>query len=315
MSMVGSVKRGFFVGLNTTWTLGKVIFPITIIVTILQYTPILNWMINGVTPIMGLIGLSGDAAIPLVLGNFLNLYAAIGAILTLDLTVKEVFILAVMLSFSHNMLIESSVAKRVGVSIGLTVLVRVGLAFISAIVINLVWKGGGELAQYGLITKNEEVITGWGNILLDAVTKASIGIFQLAIIVIPLMVGIQILKDLQWLAVFSKWMSPFTRVLGMKENTSTTLAAGLFFGLAFGAGVMIPTAKKDGVSKKDLTLAFIFLVGCHAVIEDTLIFIPLGIPVLPLLLVRLVTAIVLTVIVAYIWNRVEANRKEATYEN
>jgi hypothetical protein len=315
MSMVGSVKRGFFVGLNTTWTLGKVIFPITIIVTILQYTPILNWMINGVTPIMGLIGLSGDAAIPLVLGNFLNLYAAIGAILTLDLTVKEVFILAVMLSFSHNMLIESSVAKRVGVSIGLTVLVRVGLAFISAIVINLVWKGGGELAQYGLITKNEEVITGWGNILLDAVTKASIGIFQLAIIVIPLMVGIQILKDLQWLAVFSKWMSPFTRVLGMKENTSTTLAAGLFFGLAFGAGVMIQAAKEDGVSKKDLTLAFIFLVGCHAVIEDTLIFIPLGIPVLPLLLVRLVTAIVLTVIVAYIWNRVEANRKEATYEN
>ena len=51
---------------------------------------------------MSIFGLSGDAAIPLVLGNFLNLYAAIGAILTLDLTVKEVFIIAVMLSFSHD---------------------------------------------------------------------------------------------------------------------------------------------------------------------------------------------------------------------
>jgi hypothetical protein len=314
--MLGSLKRGFFVGLSTTWMLGKVIFPVTIIVSILQYTPVMQWVINAITPLMGWIGLSGDAAIPLVIGNFLNLYAAIGAILTLDLTVKEVFILAVMLSFSHNLIIESTVAKRVGVSVWLTVLVRVGLALFSGFVINLVWKGGGELAQYGLITKQQELIIGWVPIVMDAVSKAFIGIFQLAIIVIPLMIVIQVLKDLHWLDTFSKWMAPLTRVLGMKENTSTTLATGLLFGLALGAGVMIQAAKEDGVSKKDLTLAFIFLVSCHAVVEDTLIFIPLGIPVLPLLLIRLVTAILLTVIVAIVWNRAQPmNRKEAaTYE-
>ncbi len=314
--MVGSMKRGFFVGLKTTWLLGKVIFPITIIVTLLQYTPVMNWVINGITPLMSYIGLSGDAAIPLVLGNFLNLYAAIGAILSLDLTVKEIFILAVMLSFSHNLLVESTVAKRVGVSVGLTVFVRLGLALISAVVINLVWNGGTELAQYGFIMKQEVLITGWWPILLNAVTKALAGIFQLSIIVIPLMIGIQVLKDLNWLDVFSKWMSPFTRALGMNENTSTTLASGLLFGLAFGAGVMIEAAKEDGVSKKDLTLAFIFLVSCHAVIEDTLIFIPLGIPVWPLLLIRLGVAILLTVIVAFVWNKVQREkRKETTYEN
>ncbi|MBM6619024.1 nucleoside recognition domain-containing protein [Bacillus suaedaesalsae] len=311
-----SVKKGCFVGLSTTWTLGKVIFPITLIVTLLQYTPILGWVTTAITPLMKLIGLSGDAAIPLVIGNFLNLYAAIGAILSLDLTVKEVFILAVMLSFSHNLLIESSVAKRVGVSVWIAVTVRLGLAFVSAAVINLVWNGGGELAQYGLISKSSEVATGFGPIVWDAISKALLGIFQLAIIVIPLMIVIQILKDLKWIDVFSKWMAPITRALGMKENTSTTLAAGLLFGLAFGAGVMIQAAKEDGVSKKDLTLAFIFLVACHAVVEDTLIFIPLGIPVLPLLLIRLSVAILLTVIVAFIWNRAQrVNRREApTYE-
>ena len=108
--LVESSKKGIMVGLKTTWTLGKIIFPVTLIVALLQHTPILPWVIKLITPLMNLIGLSGDTAIPLVLGNFLNLYAAIGAILTLDLTVKEVFIVAVMLSFSHNMLIESSVA-------------------------------------------------------------------------------------------------------------------------------------------------------------------------------------------------------------
>ncbi|MBM7661543.1 hypothetical protein JOC85_002346 [Bacillus mesophilus] len=314
--MLGSVKRGFFVGLTTTWTLGKIIFPITIIVSLLQYTPILKWIISAIEPLMGLLGLSGDAAIPLVLGNFLNLYAAIGAILTLDLTVKEVFILAVMLSFSHNMFVESMVAKRVGVSVWLTVVIRVGLSLLSGVVINLVWKGGSELAKYGFISRQEEVITGWLPILMDAVSKALLGIGQLAMIVLPLMIVIQVLKDLKWLDTFSRWMSPFTRVLGMKENTSTTLAAGLLFGLAYGAGVMIQAAKEDGVSKKDLTLAFIFLVSCHAVVEDTLIFIPLGIPILPLLLIRLVVAILLTVVVAVIWNRVQpVNREEATYES
>ncbi|HEX5563925.1 MAG TPA: hypothetical protein VFX34_03105, partial [Sporosarcina sp.] len=61
------------------------------------------------------------------------------------------------------------------------------------------------------------------------------------------------------------------------------------------------------------TLAFIFLVACHAVVEDTLIFVPLGIPVLPLLIIRLVTAFVLTIVVAYMWNQAERKReKEVT---
>lgn len=315
--MLETIKKGAIVGLKTTWTLGKVIFPVTLIVTLLQHTPLLDWVINWISPIMGWFGLSGDAAIPLVLGNFLNLYAGIGAILTLDLTVKEVFILAVMLSFSHNLIIESTVAAKVGIKIWVIVLVRLGLAFISAIVINLVWNGGSELAKYGFVSPtSEEQISGWGSILLNGVEKASLGIFQLAIIVIPLMVVIQILKELKWLDVFSRWMTPITKALGMKENTSTTLASGILFGLAFGAGVMIQAVKEDNVSKKDLTLAFIFLVACHAVVEDTLIFVPLGIPVLPLLLIRVITATLLTMVIAFIWKRVEQNnRKEPIYGN
>ena len=98
----------------------------------------------------------------------------------------------------------------------------------------------------------------------------------------------------------------------MNANTSTTLAAGLLIGLAYGAGVMIQAVQEDGVSKKDVTIAFIFLVACHAVVEDTLIFVPLGIPVLPLLIIRLVTAILLTLAVAFVWRRSEVTkRKEA----
>ncbi|GIN85375.1 putative membrane protein YvoD [Heyndrickxia sporothermodurans] len=305
-----SLKIGLWAGLKTTWTLGKIIFPVTLIVTVLQYTPVLPWIIKLITPLMGIFGLSGDAAIPIVLGNFLNLYAGIAGILSVDLTIKEVFTIAVMLSFAHNLLIESSVAVKVGVKVWIMIAVRVGLAILSAILINLVWKGGQEPAKYGMIQSTENHVTGILAISLQAVENAAFGVYQLAIIVIPLMIGIQILKDLKVLQWFSRIMSPFTRFLGMKENTSTTLAAGLLFGLAYGAGVMIQAVKEDGVSKKDVTLAFIFLVCCHAVVEDTLIFVPLGIPVLPLLLIRLFTAILLTFIVAIIWNRKLPKRQQ-----
>jgi hypothetical protein len=310
--LLHSMKKGLQVGFKTTWALGKIIFPVTLIVALLQYTPLLPWLIEVISPLMKLFGLSGDAAIPLVLGNFLNLYAAIGAILTLDFTVKEVFILAVMLSFSHNMLVESSVALKAGVKLWIVLITRFGLAILSAIVINLVWQGGGEPAQYGMIQAETEQVSGVFAILMVALEKAMLGIFQLALIVIPLMIVIQILKDLEWLKKFSSSMSPVTKSLGMNENTSTTMAAGLLFGLAYGAGVLIQAVNEDGVSKKDITLAFIFLMACHAVVEDTLIFIPLGIPVWPLFLIRLGVAIVLTLIVGFIWKRSGiVRRKEA----
>lgn len=313
--MISSMKKGSIVGLQTVWTLGKIIFPVTLIVSILQYTPVLPWVIELVAPLMSLFGLSGDAAIPLVLGNLLNLYAGIGAILSLELTVKEVFIIAVMLSFSHNLFIETGVALKVGVKLWVVLAVRLGLAFLSGVVIHLVWRGGSEMAKYGMVPAASEEPSGWLAITLQGVEKAGMGIIQLAVIVIPLMIVIQILKDLKWIDRFSNLLAPMTRALGMKENTSMTLAAGLTMGLAMGAGVLIQAVKEDGVSKKDATIAFIFLVACHAVVEDTLIFIPLGIPVLPLLIIRVVVAILLTFTVATIWNRVDAaKRKEIVYE-
>lgn len=312
---VQTLRRGINSGLKTTFELGKVIFPVTLVVSLLQHTPVLPILIDWMSPVMQIFGLPGEAAVPLVLGNLLNIYAAIGAILSLKFTVKEVFILAIMLSFSHNLLIETSVALKSGVKLWVVLSVRLGLAFFSAVIIHLVWSEGGELAQYGMNQPQEETLHNFGAIFLNGLGKAASGVFQLAIIVIPLMIFIQILKDYHFLQYVTKALAPVTRMLGMKENTALTLSVGLLFGLVFGAGVLLKAVKEDGVSRKDATLAFIFLMACHAVVEDTLIFVPLGIPVLPLLMIRLITAFLLTYGVAKLIQRLEAvDRKEMSYE-
>jgi hypothetical protein len=294
-------KKGIHIGLSTSWRLGNIIFPITLMVTLLQHTPVIGWIVYLFAPIMNWFGLPGDAAIVLVLGNLLNLYASIGAMLTMELTIKEVFILAIMLSFSHGLLVETAIVSQIGVKAWIIVLVRLGLAFGSAFLINIVWAGGEDIAEYGLVPGKQDVMQDWWSIFLHGLETAFIGILQVALIIIPIMVGIQILKDIRALPYLAKALTLFTKILGTSNKTGVTLMAGLAFGLSYGAGVIIQAAKEDKLSKKDLYLVSIFLAICHAIIEDTLLFIPLGINVLPLLFIRLILAIILTAITAKLW--------------
>lgn len=302
------LTRGLHKGLDVTWTLSKVIFPVTLIITLLQYTPVLPFFIQLVEPLMGGLGLPGEASVPLVLGFSLNLYAGIAAIVSFDFTVKQVFILAVMLSFAHNLFVESTVAMRVGIRWYIVMFIRLSLAMLSALFIHHFLPFEQKLAQYSMTATEEKTVTSTLDIVLHALTTALESVWSIAMIVVPLMIVMQLFRDLGWLDLLTEKLSPFTRLLGIKSNAAMTLVAGLTIGLAFGAGVMVEAIKDDQVEKKDMYLSFIFLVSCHAVVEDTLIFIPLGIPVFPLFLIRLLTAVILTRIVSIIWTQFEKNK-------
>lgn len=293
--------EGLKSGVRTTWVLGKVVFPVTVAVSVVRYTPLYDGIITGLSPLMGLIGLPGEAAVPLVLGNLLNLYAAIGAILTMDLSVKEVFILALMLGFSHGLPLETAICRRIGVSATLVIGFRVAVAIVAATAVNLVWIGGGEKADYGLVASSSEVPSGVLEILVSALTTAGMGVLQLALIVVPVMLFIQVLKDLGVLDGFARLVRPLMRPLGIAPRGAVTMAGGLIFGLAFGAGVIIEQVREQKFEKREITLMVLFLCACHAVVEDTLIFIPLGVPAGYLLLIRLGTAILLTLLIARLW--------------
>ncbi|SET59619.1 Nucleoside recognition [Natronincola peptidivorans] len=135
---INSIKTGVLKGLETTWMLAKVIIPVYFVVTFLQYTPVIDWIAYLFTPLMTVFNLPGEAAIVLVIGNLLSLYAAIGAMKAIALTNLEITIIAVMLSFSHALLVETAVTKRLGVSVIKVVLIRVGLALVAGLIVGRV---------------------------------------------------------------------------------------------------------------------------------------------------------------------------------
>jgi hypothetical protein len=59
----------------------------------------------------------------------------------------------------------------------------------------------------------------------------------------------------------------------------------------------------------------IFLAACHAIVEDTLLFAPLGVPIYGLFGIRFCVAVILTLIIENIWRRSGImKRKEPSYE-
>ncbi|MCT4593332.1 MAG: nucleoside recognition protein [Anaeromicrobium sp.] len=137
-----SVSKGIKKGLHTTWTLAKIVIPVYVIVTILKYTPVLNFVANIFRPFMKIFNLPGEAVLPLVFGNLVNLYAGTAAMGAIDLTPMQITTIAVMLSFSHSMLVETAVTTKLNAKVSHVVGIRVGLAIVFGI---LVGQLGGAL--------------------------------------------------------------------------------------------------------------------------------------------------------------------------
>lgn len=132
-----TLKRGLKSGIEVTWQLAKVMLPIYFTVTLLKHTPVLDAIARFFAPLMGIFGLPGEAALVLVIGNLVNLYAAIGAIASLSLSLKEISILAIMLSFCHSLPVETALAKKIGLSAVSVIAARMALAVLSGLAFNL----------------------------------------------------------------------------------------------------------------------------------------------------------------------------------
>lgn len=117
-------------------------------------------------------------------------------------------------------------------------------------------------------------------------------------IVIPLMLIIEIIKDLKILDKISGVVKPITRVIGTTKESLLPLLSGLLFGLLYGAGIIIDSVNEGNMHKKEVYLVTIFLGACHAVVEDTLIFTQIGANGWIIFFARLITAIIITSLAA-----------------
>ncbi|AKL94314.1 nucleoside recognition domain-containing protein [Clostridium aceticum] len=135
-------------------------------------------------------------------------------------------------------------------------------------------------------------------ILKEAFLGSINSVYSIAIIVIPIMIVLQLLRDYKILGRIIKPFEFLASIFKISKESILPLLVGVIFGLSYGAGVIIQTSKEGNVSKRDLLLITVFLASCHAVFEDTLIFVAVGANGWLLLGTRLLAAFILTFILS-----------------
>jgi hypothetical protein len=131
------LRLGVRSGLRTFWDLARVMIPAYGITLALEQLGVIGRLATAARPLMQALGLPGDAAVPLVVGYVLNIYAAVGSMQALDLTARQVTVLAVAVLIGHNLVVEGAVLHRAGMNGFAFGALRIVAGLAAAIVANL----------------------------------------------------------------------------------------------------------------------------------------------------------------------------------
>lgn len=131
------LRRGALAGLQTFWDLAKVMVPAYGITLVLDRLGAIEWLTHLARPLMSLLGLPGDAAVPLVVGYVLNIYAAVGSMSALHLSAPQITVLALAILVGHNLIVEGAVLQKAGMNAVAFGALRVVAGLLCAAVANL----------------------------------------------------------------------------------------------------------------------------------------------------------------------------------
>lgn len=130
--------------------------------------------------------------------------------------------------------------------------------------------------------------------LINYIYRLMMFVWDVAKIIFPLMIAIELLRDLNLTNKLIKVFKPMTDFFSIDSKSGFSMAIGVLFGLLYGAGAIIKNIEEDKPDKRSIFLVSMFLSLCHAVIEDSLIFTSIGASFLWVFMSRLLSACVFT---------------------
>ena len=274
---------------SVQWLL-KMMIPITLIVSILNYIGVVHAISSFATPLFNLLGLDGRAALVFVTSILTNIYSAIGVAASLGLDYRSVTILATMCLMAHNLIIESTIQKKTGASATAITLFRILSALSAGFLLNRILPesfSGTLLLPTSLSqpTSVSELFINW----LQVTLPLSIQIF---IVIICLYILQNILKEFKIINYLTRPLHPLMTVLGLPHSTTFLWIVANTLGLAYGGTVLVSEIKNGRLTSDDVSLLNTSIAETHSLLEDSFLFASIGIGLFWIIIPRLVFSIV-----------------------
>lgn len=119
--------------------LSAIMIPVYIVVAILKQTSVFDLLAGFFKPYMGVFGLPGEAALAIVTGTIVNLYAAAAVVADLGMTTRQVTIIALILGISHSQIMETAIVARMRARPVYVTGLRIAFSLLAGFILNAVW--------------------------------------------------------------------------------------------------------------------------------------------------------------------------------
>ncbi|MDB4257393.1 nucleoside recognition protein [Arcobacteraceae bacterium] len=276
---------------KSTWIILKLVIPIYIIADILFYYNTLSYVSFIIEPFTSMLGLPAEASLAIISGIFLNLYAAVAFAAPLDMNAHQWSILAVFLGICHSLVVESIIMKKIGIPNIYSYSLRF---FMGLFVAYLTYRMPASWFQSMILDDSFTKVT--YNSFTNLIYGSSYNAVVLSIKIIALITVLIFIMD---------FIKTRRFIIESKKNVTKgfSLLVGLILGITYGAGILIQEAKSGAMSKPDLFYIGTFLMICHAVIEDTLLFVIFGADFTMVIIIRTIAAIVISYALLKLYER------------
>ncbi|MFA6922839.1 MAG: nucleoside recognition protein [Bacteroidales bacterium] len=263
----------------------KITIPISLLVTILNFFGVIEWVAGYLYPAFKLIGLPGKSGLVFITSILLNIYSAIAVIVSLEFNVREATILALMCLIAHNLIAETIIQTKTGSSAFKMVALRITTSILAAIFLN--WALPAELAQK--INQHQQIakMLDFAGVMKSWITNTIILSVKIIVLVNLLMLIQKILDEFNLFEFISKIISPFLKVMGLPQKTAFLWIIANVIGLVYGGAIMIEEVSQGKLMKKDADLLNHHIGISHSTLEDTLLFMAIGVPAFWIVVPRL----------------------------
>lgn len=277
--------------IKTTLWLLKIMLPITLIVKVLQYLGVIEWLAQYLNTVFVYMGLPGASAIAWLTGASVSTYAGIAVMLSMPMTLRQATIIAIMTCLCHSLPMEGAVVSKTGSNFMRMTVIRIIAAFVSGVYLNVVLP---DMDTALAITLTQELMPASITAVVGEwiVSSAKMSVF-LVMLIYALMLIQRLLDDFGLMYLLVKPLRPFMKLFGLPEHASYLWLVGNVLGISYGSAMMMELIDSGKVSKEEADTVNYHLIMNHSMLEDTLVYAAVGISAFWILSTRILYATIL----------------------
>jgi Fe2+ transport system protein B len=278
------------------WML-KILLPVSLATTLLECSGWLAGLDGLLGPVMGVIGLPSQAALPILAGLMAGIYACIAAMSVLPLSPEQMTIVTVFILIAHSLPQEAAIQARSGIHFVKSTGVRLCAALAASVVVAWILQpGAGAQPAWGAALSPAALALGpvllkWGMETLRLCLK-------ILVIIVAVMILIELVKAYRLVDRCAVLLAPVLKIMGLDRRAGLLWLTGALFGLVYGGAVIVEQSRELGLGREEIEKLQLSIGINHAVIEDSLLFLPFVVSPVYVWLPRLAAAIAVVYLVA-----------------